>query len=91
MIHLFRIWNRRAAGIRQAGQIILLFDFDGTLSPSASRPELARLSSSHRKTLQALTRDSGVAVGIVSGRGLRDLRRRDRFLAGSRESSGSGW
>ena len=58
MIHLFRIWNRCAAGIRQAGQIVLLFDFDGTLSRIASRLELARLSSSPRTTLQTLARDS---------------------------------
>jgi|LKGT01.1.fsa_nt_gi hypothetical protein len=61
MIHLFRIWNRCVAGIRQAGQIVLLFDFDGTLSRIASRPELARLSSSPRTTLQALARDGWVA------------------------------
>jgi trehalose-phosphatase len=76
MNHLFRTWDRCAARIRQAGQIALLFDFDGTLSPIANRPELPRLSSSNRKELQALARARGVAVGVVSGRGLRDLRRR---------------
>lgn len=76
MIHLFRVWNRCAARIRRAGQIALLFDFDGTLSPIASRPDLPRLSSSNRKMLQALAQTNRVAVGVVSGRGLRDLRGR---------------
>ncbi len=76
MIHLFRTWNRCAARIRQAERIALLFDFDGTLSPIASRPEIPRLSPSHRKMLQALSQDSQVAIGIISGRGLQDLRRR---------------
>lgn len=76
MIHLFRIWNRSAARIRQAEQITLLFDFDGTLSPIDTHPDLPRLSPFHRKMLHDLSRDRQVAVGIISGRGLRDLRRR---------------
>ncbi len=79
MTHLFRIWDRCAVRIRQAEQVGLLFDFDGTLSPIASRPEVPRLSPSSRKMLQALAQDSRVAVGIVSGRGLRDLRGRVRL------------
>lgn len=76
MMHLFRMWNRWAARIRRAERIVLLFDFDGTLSPIASHPGLPSLSPSRRRVLQALIRDRGVTVGVISGRGLRDLRRR---------------
>ncbi|MFQ5801744.1 MAG: trehalose-phosphatase [Candidatus Methylomirabilales bacterium] len=77
MIHLFRVWDRCAARIRQAEHIVLLFDFDGTLSPIANRPEIPRLSPFYRQMLpELIRRDRQVAVGIISGRGLRDLRRR---------------
>ncbi len=76
MIHLFRVWDRWAARIREAKQIALLFDFDGTLSPIARRPEIPRLSASHRRMLQDLSQDSRVAVGIISGRALTDVRKR---------------
>lgn len=47
-------------------------DFDGTLAPVASRPELVELPDSTRQVLAALARDHLVCV--VSGRGLNDLR-----------------
>lgn len=76
MIHLFRAWGKWTGRIRRAERVALLLDFDGTLSPIARRPELVRLSPSHRKVLQELGRGGRVVVGIISGRGLRDLRRR---------------
>lgn len=76
MIHLFRVWDRCAVRIRQANYVGLLFDFDGTLSPIANRPEIPRLSPLYRKILHDLSRNSQVAVGIISGRGLRDLQKR---------------
>lgn len=79
MTHLFRSWSRCAARMRQAELIVLLCDFDGTLSPIASRPEIPRLSPTSRQVLHTLAEDSRVAVGIVSGRALRDLRGRVRL------------
>lgn len=76
MIHLFRAWSKWAGRIRRAERVALLLDFDGTLSPIARRPDIPRLSPSRRKVLQDLGRDGRIVVGIISGRGLRDLRHR---------------
>ncbi|MFQ5882906.1 MAG: trehalose-phosphatase [Candidatus Methylomirabilales bacterium] len=62
--------------MQKTEQIALLLDFDGTLTPIASRPDLPLLAASPRKILKGLSQGAGVVVGIISGRNLRDLRRR---------------
>ncbi|MGH9667196.1 MAG: trehalose-phosphatase [Bryobacteraceae bacterium] len=62
--------------IRAAERILLFLDFDGTLSPIVARPELAALDERSRKALEALLRFPRVAVAVVSGRALDDLRSR---------------
>lgn len=72
--------------------LLLLFDFDGTLSPTVARSELARLPDRTRRVLAHLVVAPACRVGIVSGRSLDDLRRRadvpGLLLAGS---SGLEW
>lgn len=67
--------------------LLLLFDFDGTLSPTVSRPERARLPNRTRRVLSGLVAMPVCHVAIVSGRSLDDLRRRadvpGLLLAGS--------
>lgn len=64
-----------------------MFDFDGTLSPTVSRPELAMLPARTRLALTELASAPGCRVGVVSGRSLDDLRDRvdipGVWLAGS--------
>lgn len=55
--------------------LALLFDYDGTLVPICPSPEWARLSAPTRRRLVRLARRPRVAVGIVSGRSLDELRR----------------
>lgn len=55
-------------------RLLAAFDFDGTLAPLAARPELARLPAATRRALRALAARADVAVAVVSGRGLDDLR-----------------
>jgi len=55
-------------------KLLLLFDFDGTLSPTVSRPEQARLPTSTRRILTDLA--AGFQVGVISSRGLTDLQHR---------------
>lgn len=66
---------------------MLLFDFDGTLSPTVPQPELARLPDRMRRVLTRLVGMPACRVGVVSGRGLDDLRIRadvpGLLLAGS--------
>ena len=61
-----------------AGQpsVLLLLDFDGTLSDIAPRPEDATLRPGNADLLESLNRKPGSTVGILSGRSLDDVRRR---------------
>jgi trehalose-phosphatase len=65
----------RLVSTHRAGcKLSLLFDYDGTLTPIVAHPSLARLDETMRSLLQGLARVPGVGVGIISGRGLTDLR-----------------
>lgn len=65
-----------ADGWRRTGRIVLLLDFDGTLAPIVDRPELARMPDRTRRALERIMDMEGVAVAVVSGRGLADVRER---------------
>lgn len=47
-----------------------MLDYDGTLSPIASRPELANLPDTNRDLLQTIISQPNVAVAIISGRAI---------------------
>ncbi len=76
MPHLFAVWPSVSNQLQNAEQVLLLFDYDGTLTPIASRPELAQLSSQTEELLSALSRRSKYILGIISGRSLADVRAR---------------
>lgn len=76
MRHLLSFWEDIALRLSDADRIILLSDFDGTLSPIVDRPEQAYISESTRLLLQTLTERPGTSVAIVSGRSLTDLKER---------------
>lgn len=54
-------------------QVAVFLDYDGTLTPIVERPELAILSTEMRQALRDLA--SRCPVAIVSGRGLKDVRK----------------
>lgn len=54
-------------------RLVLLFDYDGTLTPFAAHPSLARLDPLLRGLLARLAATPRVTVGVVSGRALDDL------------------
>lgn len=56
-------------------QLLVLLDYDGTLTPIAARPEQASLAAATRRALQRLNRCPGVQVAVISGRALRDVKR----------------
>jgi trehalose 6-phosphate phosphatase len=60
---------------RDAGRLILLLDFDGTLAPIVPRPESAAILPEARTALLRLLELGNVDIAIVSGRGLSDARR----------------
>jgi trehalose-phosphatase len=61
--------------IAEKPHAMLLLDFDGTLAPFRSRPELAGIDDSMRAILDKLHRGR-TRVALISGRGIEDLKRR---------------
>jgi trehalose 6-phosphate phosphatase len=76
MPHLLNVWPSVSEQFRRADVSLLLFDFDGTLSPIAHRPDLAVLPATTRDLLLEAQSDDRYVLGIVSGRSLLDLRER---------------
>lgn len=79
--------SRAIADAYRAGRpLVLVFDYDGTLTPIVRHPSLAVLSPATRAVLGALSRLPDVSVAVVSGRALDDVRERvavpDAFYAG---------
>lgn len=72
---LERVPEWRAAW-RAGGRLVLLLDFDGTLAPIVSRPELAAMPPETRAALDRLLALPGVEAAVVSGRGMADARER---------------
>ncbi|HZT79377.1 MAG TPA: trehalose-phosphatase [Gemmataceae bacterium] len=65
---------RLLSAYRAGWRLALLFDYDGTLTPVVGHPDLARLAPATRRLLRRLARLPRAAVGVLSGRGLDDLR-----------------
>jgi trehalose 6-phosphate phosphatase len=61
---------------RRTGALVLLLDFDGTLAPIVDHADDAAMPPATRAALERLRAMPGVAVAIVSGRGLADVRAR---------------
>jgi trehalose 6-phosphate phosphatase len=74
--HLLSAWSEVAQQLRGAGHVLLLLDYDGTLSPIAGRPELADLPADTRQLLEALAQKRRLALAIISGRALADLKQK---------------
>jgi len=72
--HLFQAWEPFSSDIRAASHILLLSDYDGTLTPIVSRPEEAILSPEVRDKLSALAGKPAFSIGIISGRSLSECR-----------------
>lgn len=71
----FEQWESIRKRIFSARRSFLFLDFDGTLAPIRRRPEQVWLAKNLRLLLRSISR-SGATVAIISGRGLRDVRRR---------------
>ena len=65
-------WPERLC--RTAPRLLLCLDYDGTLTPITGRPDEARPTPELLKLLSQLVQRPNVAVAIVSGRALPDLR-----------------
>jgi len=74
MKHLFEDWENIQARIQLAQNLLLFLDYDGTLTPIVSKPELAICSSEVKRHLEKLRDLPRVYLAIISGRSLEDLR-----------------
>jgi trehalose-phosphatase len=54
--------------------ILLLLDYDGTLTPIAEMPEKAVISKEAKELLQGLSKNHNCKLAIISGRSLRDIK-----------------
>ena len=74
MEYVFSAWNKVRKSLTGAKHILLLADYDGTLTAIAGRPELAVLLEDMGKILRNLVKHHGITVAIISGRALSDLK-----------------
>jgi trehalose 6-phosphate phosphatase len=74
MQHLFNAWADFTAGIRAAAHVIVLSDYDGTLTPIMGRPQDAVLSEEAQHRLSDLSEKQGYSVGIISGRSIDEVK-----------------
>jgi trehalose-phosphatase len=72
--HLFEDWKNIHTWIKQAKNLFLFLDYDGTLTPIVSRPELAICPPEVKRHLERLRDLPGVYLAIISGRSLDDVR-----------------
>ena len=76
MPHLLNVWPSVSRLLCEANQVLLALDYDGTLSPIVDRPELALLPAQTKEWLIRLNRKEKYLVGVISSRGLEDVRAR---------------
>lgn len=69
-----QVRNRLVATHRHGGLLVLLFDYDGTLTPIVEHPSLAVLPADTRSVLARLAKRPNVEVGVISGRTIEDLK-----------------
>lgn len=77
--YLFTYLDAFLGRCHQAARILLLMDYDGTLTPIAPHPDRARLSRSARARLKSLASLPTIHLGIISGRKLSDLEKKIRL------------
>lgn len=76
MKHLFSDWKRIEGRLKKSRRILLLLDYDGTLTPIVSRPKDAILDNRLRERLQALSKKKHrYSIGVISGRRVIDVKR----------------
>ena len=73
MPHLLNVWPAVSRRLASASRVLLLFDYDGTLTPIVARPVTGIVSGETRRSLAPLAGMDNFGVGVVSGRGLADL------------------
>jgi len=76
MEYLFNDWAWIDKKIRGQKNVVLLCDYDGTLTPIVDLPELAVAGKDIIKCLRRIAGKNKVLLGIVSGRAMSDIKER---------------
>ncbi len=78
MIHLLEEAGDEVERFAREPRVVVALDFDGTLAPLAPTPAAARIDPAAAGAIERLraAADRGLRVGVVSGRGIDDLRSR---------------
>lgn len=76
MPHLLNVWPNVSRRLRDAEQVLLLFDFDGTLTPIVPNPDEACLPPAVASQLAHLSEGTKFLVGLITGRSLADIQHR---------------
>ena len=74
MRYLFQFWDEVVKRVKEATQILLFLDYDGTLTPIMARPEMAVLSPQAREILKRISHHSLFKLAIITGRSLREIK-----------------
>ena len=73
MPHLLNVWHQVSRRLRDQAQVLLLFDYDGTLTPIVEHPDDAVLPAPVKQLLSRLESSDKFLVGVVTGRSLSDI------------------
>lgn len=74
MTHLLDDWDTWSGRVAAAERLLLMMDFDGTLAPIVHRPADARVPPKTLRILTELRHCPQVAMAVISGRGVVDVR-----------------
>jgi trehalose-phosphatase len=75
MNDLLKNWKKVSAKIKNSPYLLLLSDFDGTLCPIVSHPDLVKVDEKILHLLKRLNKVKGVVLGFVSGRPVVDVKK----------------
>ena len=75
MRYLFHHWKKIEQQIKNAGKVLILSDYDGTLTPIVDKPDLAILSEEMKRLLQSMVKHPRYRLAIISGRAAEDVKR----------------
>lgn len=73
MRYLFDDLQNVASQIGSAEHILLLADFDGTLTPIVARPDLVKLDDEMKEILGSISKKARITFGAISDRPLKEL------------------
>jgi trehalose-phosphatase len=75
MRYLFEHWESIKKRVKTARKVFILSDYDGTLTPIVSKPDLAILSEEMRQLLHSIVDHENYKLAIVSGRTAEDIKK----------------